>query len=270
MAEAAPQAFEWRAGAAWQQLDFISDLHLSAAMPLSFAGLAHLLQTSGADALIILGDFFEVWVGDDVRHGEFEQRCVRLLADAAQQRPIGFMVGNRDFLVGAELLRDAGLTALPDPTVVTVAGQRLLLSHGDALCLADEPYQKFRAMVRSAGWQQSFLARPLVERREIAAQIRRESQSRRSFDGAAWADVDAPEALAWLRANQAQTLVHGHTHRPARHVLDAASGACRVVLSDWDLDDAANPRAEVLRVSAGGFERIAIRVGDVGCSSRCG
>lgn len=267
MPDHAPQAFEWRDDAPWQQLEFISDLHLNASMPRSLAGLEHLLRTSSAQALIILGDFFEVWVGDDSRHGEFEQRCVRLLAHAAKQRPIGFMVGNRDFLVGPELLGEAGLTALPDPSIVNVAGQRLLLSHGDALCLADEPYQHFRAMVRSADWQRSFLAQPLLERREIAARIRRESQSRRGFEGAAWADVDGPAALAWLRHNHAQVMVHGHTHKPGRHVLDAASGASRVVLSDWDLDDTASPRAEVLRVSVCGFERIAIGVDGNVCSN---
>ena len=138
------------------------------------------------------------------------------------------------------------------PTVLGAWGRRLLLSHGDALCLDDAPYQAFRAEVRSAAWQRQFLTRPLDERLRIAAEMRRASASRQRFDGMAGADVDAGEAVRWLHALGAAELVHGHTHRPGSEAL--APGFKRHVLSDWDLDGA--HRAEVLRLTRDGFERV--------------
>jgi UDP-2,3-diacylglucosamine hydrolase len=165
------------------------------------------------------------------------------------------MVGNRDFLLGAAMLRDCGMMALPDPTVLGAWGQHVLLSHGDALCLADLPYQAFRRQVRSSPWQQDFLAKPLAERLGVAAQMRRASSAvhaqRQQFDGQADVDVDAGEAVRWMHSMGASELVHGHTHRPGSNSL--APGFKRHVLSDWDLD--AGTRAEVLRLSRDGFER---------------
>lgn len=254
-----PQAFVWApsGASAWRRVDFVSDLHLSAALPRTMAAFGHYLRTTPADMVVILGDLFEVWVGDDARHGEWETGFVSLLASAAAQRPLAFMAGNRDFLAGSALLAATGLVGLPDPTRIVLFGEPVLLSHGDALCLSDEPYQRFRSLVRSAQWRHGFLTKPLMERRAIAAAIRSESRSRRSFDGSLSADLDTTETLRWLEAAGATTLLHGHTHRPMEHRL-GDSGRRRLVLSDWDLDDTAKPRAEVLAWTASGPTRLSL------------
>ncbi|MDO8420273.1 MAG: UDP-2,3-diacylglucosamine diphosphatase [Rubrivivax sp.] len=252
-ARALPAFFEFAAPRDWKAIDFISDLHLSEALPRTFEAWAAHLRHTPADAVFILGDLFEVWVGDDARALPFERQCVDVLAEAASHRSVAFMVGNRDFLLGAAMLRASGLMGLPDPTVLDAWGQRILLSHGDALCLDDRPYQAFRAEVRSAAWQQQFLDRPLAERLAVAAAMRRESAARRRFDGDTAADVDSAEAVRWMHAMGAAEIVHGHTHRPGSNAL--APGFKRHVLSDWDLDGAG--RAEVLRLTRDGFARIA-------------
>ena len=251
----APAFGTFDAPPSWRRIDIISDLHLCAAMPRTFDAFATHLRATPADAVLILGDLFELWVGDDLRARPFEQRCVGVIAAAAAQRTIGFMPGNRDFLVGDALRRDARLAPLADPTLLAAWGRRVVLSHGDVLCLADRPYQAFRAEVRSPAWQAAFLARPLDERLAIAAAIRDESahgQARRRFDGEPWADVDAAAAVQWLQSAGATALVHGHTHRPGSDEL-APGFECHV-LSDWDLDHA--DRAEVLTLTRDGFARV--------------
>ncbi len=242
---------------AWRCIDFISDLHLGADTPETFAAWAAYLQGTLADAVFILGDLFEVWVGDDARLDGFEARCAEVLTKAAQQRHIGFMVGNRDFLVGTRMLSACGVTALADPCVLTALGQRLLLTHGDALCLADTEYQAFRTLVRSAAWQTDFLSKSLEARRRFARDVRNQSEMRKKGQPspASWVDIDTPAALDWLRQANARTLIHGHTHRPATETL--GDGCVRLVLSDWDLD---HPplRAEVLRLSAAGLARLSL------------
>jgi len=241
------------APASWRAIDFISDLHLSDAMPATFAAFEAHLACSAADAIFLLGDLFELWVGDDARHEPFAQRCVVALRNAASRLTLAVMVGNRDFLIGTDLLADCGAIALADPTRLDAFGQRWLLSHGDALCVADTEYQGFRRLVRSASWQQSFLARPLAERLQVAREIREASETRRRFDGARFADVDAALARDWLRNAGASTLVHGHTHRPGSQTWPDGLG--RHVLSDWDLDHA--QRAQVLRLTRAGLTRMA-------------
>ena len=254
MASVLPDAAPLVAPGAWRAIDFISDLHLTEATPRTFAAWADYLRRSPADAVFILGDLFEVWVGDDSRHEGFEARCVEVLAEASARRPMAFMAGNRDFLIGSDMLEACGLRRLEDPTVVQAFGTRVLLSHGDAMCIADVPYQQFRSVVRSPQWQHEFLARPLAERRAVGRAMRAESE-RQKAEVEAPVDVDAPTALAALAAAEAPTLVHGHTHRPGDEAL--APGRWRRVLSDWDLDDGARPRAEVLRWEAGSFTRLA-------------
>ncbi len=252
-----PIFWEIHAPSSWKRLDFISDLHLSADRPKTFEAFADHLRHTPADAVFILGDLFDLWVGDDARHGAFESQCTEVLSDAAAQRQVAFMVGNRDFLVGASYLKHCGLMALADPAVLVIFGQRLLLSHGDALCLADEPYQRFRAQVRDPAWQQAFLARPLEDRLREAALIRAESERRkREASRGDWADVDAAAAVRWLHEAGASTLIHGHTHLPGTEPL--APGFVRHVLSDWELD-APNepPRAEVLVLTSTGLRRMA-------------
>lgn len=250
--EPLPALFELAAPASWQTVDFISDLHLCEALPRTFLAFASHLKHTSADAVFILGDLFEAWVGDDMGSRGFERQCVDLLGQVASERRLAFMVGNRDFLAGARLLRESGMMGLPDPTLLNAWGQHVLLSHGDALCLADAPYQAFRHEVRSPLWQATFLARPLAERLKIAAAMRHTSQTRRQFDGAADADVDVAQAVQWMHAMGAAELVHGHTHRPGSNTL--APGYKRHVLSDWDLDNA--KRAEVLRLTRDGFVRM--------------
>jgi UDP-2,3-diacylglucosamine hydrolase len=248
-----PAFFELQVDPTWQAIDFISDLHLCASMPRTFdAWAAHLAHTP-ADAVFILGDLFEVWVGDDMASLPFERRCVDVLTEAASRKQLAFMAGNRDFLVGATLLRACGVRALPDPTVLQGWGQRVLLSHGDALCLDDGPYQAFRREVRSPHWQASFLARPLSQRIAIARDIRRASASGSRLDSRVDIDVDTAEAVRWMHAMGTAELVHGHTHRPGSQNL--APGFKRHVLTDWDLDTA--QRAEVLRLGRHGFVRVA-------------
>ncbi|HEY9238893.1 MAG TPA: UDP-2,3-diacylglucosamine diphosphatase, partial [Burkholderiaceae bacterium] len=166
---------EIAAPAAWQRIDFISDLHLSAETPRTFdAWEAYLLGTR-ADAVFILGDLFEAWIGDDSRHDGFEARGAAVLAAAAARRPVYFMVGNRDFLVGDDMLTACGVQALEDPTLLRAFGARTLLTHGDAWCLGDLEYQQFRRQVRDPAWQAQVLKRPLAERRLMARGLRSES-----------------------------------------------------------------------------------------------
>ncbi|MBK1714427.1 UDP-2,3-diacylglucosamine diphosphatase [Rubrivivax gelatinosus] len=250
---ALPAYFEFEAPRDWRAIDFISDIHLAPTLPRTVdAWREHLLHTP-ADAVFILGDLFEVWVGDDARCLPFEQECAEVLAEAASRRSLAFMAGNRDFLVGSRLLRETGVMGLADPTLLDAWGRRLLLTHGDALCLEDTEYQGYRAQVRDPAWQRDFLARSLAERLAIAADIRQRSASRQD-EAALYADVDAGAAVAWMHAIGSAELVHGHTHRPGSETL--APGYKRHVLCDWDLDDAARPRAEVLRLTRDGFERV--------------
>lgn len=255
MTATVPPAAELTAPAGWRTVDFLSDLHLDPGQPATVRALQGYLDTTPADAVFLLGDLFEVWVGDDAiaEPGSFEAQCCALLAHAARQRPLYFMHGNRDFLVGDGFARHCGIPVLADPTVLQFSGRRWLLSHGDALCLNDVEYQRFRALARNPQWQAQLLARPLAERRAQGRSARSESEARKQAGTAVYADVDGPAALAWLRAARADALIHGHTHLPADHVL--APDLARHVLTDWDLD-ATPPRAGVLRLTAGGLERL--------------
>ncbi len=240
---------ELHAPAHWRVVDFISDLHLQASEPLTVQAWKDYLQATRADAVFMLGDLFEVWVGDDGLDSDdedarFERECIEAMQAAGAQHALYFLHGNRDFLLGAAAAQRACCTLLADPTTLVFGGQHWLLSHGDALCLDDHPYMAFRAQVRTEAWQQAFLAQPLAQRRQIARGLRQHSEERKR-SGVTYADVDATMAREWLQHADAHTLIHGHTHRPADHVLGA--GLVRHVLSDWDL--AAQPaRAEVLRL----------------------
>lgn len=250
----------WTLDPRWQAVDFVSDLHLADDTPRTTATFSAYLQHTTADAVLLLGDIFEVWVGDDCldEPGSFEARCASTLAQAARQRCVGFMVGNRDFLLGAAACQAIGLRALPDPTLLSAWGQRTLIAHGDAWCLDDIPYQQFRQQVRSARWHQAFLARPLAERRAIARQLRTASENQKHRLGAsAYVDLDTTAVDQALHAAGAAVLVHGHTHRPATHAL--ADGRTRHVLSDWHCEPGDAPRrAEVLRWTSNGFTRLQV------------
>jgi UDP-2,3-diacylglucosamine hydrolase len=237
---------------AWRSIDLLSDVHLHADMPRTFdAWRQHMLHTR-ADAVLILGDLFEVWVGDDAASQGFAADCVAVLQAAGQGKMIGFLPGNRDFLVGDALLAATGMQRLADPSVLQAFGQCWLLSHGDALCTADTAYQQFRQQVRSPAWQQAFLAQPLAERERQARAMRDASAAHQADLGPAlWSDVDDGAAADWLASTGCSTLVHGHTHRPATHALPG--GGRRHVLGDWDFDHGA-PRARALRLTAAGLQ----------------
>jgi UDP-2,3-diacylglucosamine hydrolase len=237
----------------WQTVDLISDLHLQASETATFEAWRDYMASTPAEAVLILGDLFEVWVGDDAAAQDpFLQSCTEVLRQTSQRAHVAFMPGNRDFLVGPDFLGSFGVATLTDPTLLELGKQRILLSHGDALCLNDKPYQAFRLQARSPQWQQDFLAKPLAERQEFARSLRALSESQK-HEGMSFADADLEMSLFWLAQAQADCLVHGHTHRPADHALGQAQ---RHVLSDWSLD---HPpvRAQVFRLQRdGGSQRI--------------
>ena len=226
----------------WRMVDFLSDVHLDASELATFNAWADHLNTTPADALFILGDLFEVWIGDDTQD-PFHLQCMELLRTTAKRIPVFFMCGNRDFLVGKQWLQSTGVQGLQDPTVLELAHQKILLSHGDALCIGDTDYIAFRALVRSSAWQHTFLAKPLSERQHIAKDLRAQSKARQQTQ-TDYVDIDASTARMWLEEYDCKLLLHGHTHRPATH--DLGNGLSRMVLSDWQAD-ATPPRSEVLR-----------------------
>ena len=244
----------FQADPVWRRIDLLSDVHLHADMPNTFAAWRAHLLTTPADAVLILGDLFEVWVGDDARHQGFEADCAAVMREATKHRTLAFMPGNRDFLVGDALLTETGVHRLTDPTVLQAFGERWLLSHGDALCLADTAYQQFRQQVRSTEWQQRFLAQALPERQRQARSMREASASHQALQGPVkWDDVDDQSAVDWLAQADAQVLIHGHTHRPARHEL--SGGRHRQVLGDWDFDRPPH-RARILSLTAAGLQAL--------------
>ncbi len=243
----------------WRFVDCISDVHLHSGDARTFAAFRQYLNTTPADAVFILGDWFEVWVGDDVleRGDAFVQACVAAIRQAAQRMAIFALHGNRDFLLGQAFAQACGITLLPDPCVLEFAQQRWLLTHGDAWCVDDTAYMQFRQQVRSPQWQTAFLQRPLPERLQIARHLREHSREHNT----SYTDIDSASALHALREAKANNLIHGHTHRPAQHALgEPAENLSRWVLSDWDMN-ATPPRADVLRLGGLGcqtIERIAI------------
>ena len=229
---------------------FISDLHLDADRPgvIDLFGAFLDGQARGADALYILGDLFEAWVGDDdpSHAGAFVAGKLRALS--ASGVPVYFIRGNRDFLLGEAYARRAGMRILPDPAVVVLHGEPTLILHGDLLCTDDTPYQQFRAQTRDPRWQAQFLAQPLQARLAFAAQARAASQARHGelvAQGMAETigDVAGDTVRAWFARHGLRRMIHGHTHRPAIHV---AGDATRIVLGDW------YEQGSVLRVDAGG------------------
>lgn len=243
---------------AWCSVDFLSDLHLSPDLPGTTQAFLDHLQHTRADAVLLLGDVFEAWIGDDALDvaGSFEARVCTALREASQRLSLAFLPGNRDFMVGDHFAAQTGCLLLPDPTLLQGWGQRVLLMHGDALCLEDTRYQAFRNTVRQSAWQAAQLARPLEQRQAIAAQMRAASQARKREGGTeGYGDLDHAAMLAALDLADASDLVHGHTHRPGTEQL--APGRRRWVLSDWDLEaDATAARADLIRFSADGLQRL--------------
>lgn len=220
---------------------FISDLHLGEEHPETLAAFDALIDgpARSVDVLYILGDLFEYWAGDDddtplARH---VANRLRALTDE-DGIAIWFLAGNRDFLIGEDYAARAGFHLLAEPSEIDVDGHRVLLSHGDTLCTDDLAYQHYRAMVRDPVWQRDFLARPLAERRAIVDDLRQRSAESKQSKSMQIMDVNVSAVETLLRAHGHPTLVHGHTHRPARHVHHVDARECvRWVLPDWH-DDA--------------------------------
>lgn len=220
----------------------ISDLHLEPGRPDITATLLHLLATTarGEDRLYILGDLFEVWLGDDDDSTLADRIAVALAELSATGTRIFLLHGNRDFLLGPHYAARCGATMLEEPQVLDYHGHRYALLHGDILCTRDIGYQALRAQVRDPAWQQAFLARPLDERRAFARDVRARSQADTASKASEIMDV-TPEAVAPLMAKLGvDTMIHGHTHRPAIHevagprALPSGHPLRRVVLGDWD------------------------------------
>lgn len=217
---------------------FVADLHLSPARPEVYSAFSRFLAETAppARALYILGDLFEYWAGDDDLDDPFNAEVTRALAALGGRGVrLGVMHGNRDFLLGEAFAAASGACLLPDPLLLDLYGTPTLLMHGDTLCTADLAYMAFRRKVREPGWQQAFLARPLAERKAIIAGMRMESTQQQA--GKAPETLDAsPEAVAAvLRRHGCHRLIHGHTHRPARHTLELDGKTCeRWVLPAWD------------------------------------
>jgi UDP-2,3-diacylglucosamine hydrolase len=234
---------------------FISDLHLDASRPHITALFQNFLggDARDADALYILGDLFESWIGDD-DNAELALHvgdALRVLTDAGV--PVSFMHGNRDFLLGSEYAKRAGIKLLSDPAVIDLYGEKTLLLHGDTLCTDDQAYLKFREQVRSPIWQQNFLARSLAARREFAAHARVESQQHTATAKPDIMDVNTTAVDAMLREHGVHRLIHGHTHRPFVHTLEInGKTATRIVLGDW------YEQGSVLRVGADGARLTAL------------
>ena len=212
---------------------FISDLHIDATRPRVLTGLQRVLATvrDDIDAVYILGDLVEVWVGDD--DDDPTAAAIRdTLGRAAKHLAVHVMHGNRDFLFGSRFAAETGVTLLGDPAVIEVDGERMLIAHGDAYCTRDLAYQRAREQLRSKAWQAGVLAMSLTDRRALAAGLRARSIAANENKAANIMDVTPQAIEAAMDEADVKLMVHGHTHRPGIHPL--ARGRRRIVLGDWD------------------------------------
>jgi len=230
---------------------FVSDLHIDADRPEITRQFLKFLEQEAAhaEALYILGDLFESWIGDDAPDADQSAVITGLAGLAARGVPCFVMHGNRDFLLGEAFCRQSGARLLPDPTLLTLYGERVLVMHGDALCTGDRAYQRLRATVRDADWQRRFLALSVAQRRALAGAARAGSRAHTAQLSGMIADVEPESVAAVLRASGTSSLLHGHTHRPGIFPLSVDGRPCaRIVLGDW------YTQGSVLRWSASGPE----------------
>lgn len=216
---------------------FISDLHLEEERPEITRAFFEFLdnKAQGIDALYILGDFFEAWIGDDENTPLQVKVKSKLRETSDSGTHIFLMHGNRDFLIGQQFCEETGATLLEDPTTVNLYGKDVLLMHGDSLCTNDIEYMKFRKNMRDSEWQVLFLKRSLPERQIVAQQLRTISQAKNKGKTLEIMDVTPSEVESSLVKHNVNTLIHGHTHRPAIHEIEANGRAAkRIVLGDWD------------------------------------
>ncbi len=230
---------------------FVSDLHLDAASP-EIARQFHAFlgdEARSAEALYILGDLFEAWLGDDDPDPAARATVGALRALTDSGVPLFLMHGNRDFLIGERFCRETGATLLPDGTVIELHGERAVLMHGDALCTDDASYQRLRRIVRNPLVRGLFRLMTLNQRRALAARLRAGSRAHVGMTAPELMDVNAETVAQAFREAGVRTMIHGHTHRPAVHPLEIdGAPAKRIVLGDW------YTQGSVLEVSAGGFE----------------
>lgn len=215
---------------------FISDLHLEPARPDITSLFCDFIQNlhGKADALYILGDLFEYWIGDDHQHtlSNTVSDALKSLVDSGVK--VYFIHGNRDFLIGDSYAAQAGFTILPDPSLIDLYGKQILIMHGDSLCIEDEKYQAFRAKVRGKTFQTEFLKKPLWFRRLLAYLMRQYSHLQNRKKTATIMDVTQSEVIKIMSAYHVNLLIHGHTHRPAIHQLTLKEQpAERIVLNAW-------------------------------------
>jgi UDP-2,3-diacylglucosamine hydrolase len=234
---------------------FISDLHLDASEPAAGAHFMQFLEhrAANAEALYILGDLFETWVGDDDDEPYRNRICRSLAALSSWGVPCYVMHGNRDFLFQSGFEQRTGARLIADPVVTELYGEQVLLTHGDALCIADRPYQRLRGIVRNPRWQRRFLRLPLSLRRGLADRARRGSQRHTQRTAYEIMDVDLPAVSEAMRACGVRTLIHGHTHRPAVHGFQLdGQDARRIVLGSW------HQAGSCLEWGAQGFQLLAL------------
>ena len=227
---------------------FIADLHLGQEEPAITAGFLHFLQREAphCDALYILGDLFEAWIGDDDPNPLHQQIASALRALPV---PVCFIHGNRDFLIGRRFARASGMTLLPEEQVLTLYGHRLLIMHGDTLCTDDAGYLRFRAKVHNPWIQRLFLALPLWIRKRIAARMRADSKQANQHKSQTIMDVNQEAVAAAMLRQQVPLLIHGHTHRPAIHTLSLkGETAQRAVLGAW------HSRGSMIQLDASGIQ----------------
>jgi UDP-2,3-diacylglucosamine hydrolase len=215
---------------------FISDLHIDASRPAIVKQFLGFLETEAKDAaaLYILGDLFESWIGDDAPDAAQIAAIAGLRTLTASGVPCFVMHGNRDFLMAAQFCLMSGAQLLPDPLIITLYGEQVLVMHGDALCTDDRAYQRLRATVRDAGWQRQFLALSANSRRALAGAARAGSRAHTAAIEHAITDVNADSVAKAMRVAGTATLLHGHTHRPAIHAFEVdGRPRTRIVLGDW-------------------------------------
>lgn len=227
---------------------FISDCHLDRSRPEIITNLLDFIKNRASSArfLYILGDLFEIWLGDDDPAPGFSE-LLQHLNHLSQTTEILFIAGNRDFLIGNELARRAGFKVISEPVNLNLGARRVVLLHGDVLCTDDHDYQAFRSQVRNPDWQSDFLQKPLLERQQIASGLRADSISASLEKTVEIMDVNLAAVESCFDTHKADVLIHGHTHRPGIHRYDPSR--TRYVLGDW------NPQQSYLSwSSSGGFE----------------
>ncbi|CAM7994778.1 UDP-2,3-diacylglucosamine diphosphatase [Lelliottia nimipressuralis] len=232
---------------------FIADLHLQTEEPAITAGFLRFLQgeARSADALYILGDLFEAWIGDDDPNPLHREIAAAIKALVDSGVPCFFIHGNRDFLLGKRFARESGMTLLPEEQVLDLYGRQVLIMHGDTLCTDDTGYLAFRAKVHTPWIQTLFLALPLFIRNRIAAKMRAGSKAANSSKSLSIMDVNPQAVIEVMEKHRVQWLIHGHTHRPDVHTLSAnGEPAHRVVLGAWHTE------GSMVKVTPDGIELI--------------